>query len=460
LSLPSRNVGLSGRATYAYNSRYFVEFNFGYNGSERFFEDKRYGFFPSAGIAWSVSNEKFWKPLQEKITNLRLRGTYGLVGNDAIGSDSDRFFYLSNVNMNDGGRFGQFGRDFGYRQNGISITRYANADITWETSYKANLAVELGLFHKVQVQADFFTERRKNILMTRADIPTSMGLSAAVRANVGEASGRGMDISADFQHSFSSDVWLQARGNFTYARSKFEVYEEPEYPDAPWRSRVGVSLSQPFGFIAERLFVDDSEVANSPAQSFGGKVLAGDIKYKDVNNDGAITDLDKVPIGFPTTPEIVYGAGFSFGWKSFDVSAFFQGLARESFWISPALVQPFINGGRQMIKAFADDYYTPERPDVYAQYPRLSLTYNANNNQLSTWWLRNGTFLRFKQAEIGYTLPKPIAARMKMQGMRLYASGTNLFLWSKFKLWDVEMGGSGLNYPVQRVLNLGLNLTF
>lgn len=460
LSLPSRNVGLSGRTTYSYNSRYFFEFNFGYNGSERFYQDKRYGFFPSGGIAWSVSNEKFWQPLAERITNLRVRGTYGLVGNDAIGSDNDRFFYLSNVNMTDGARGAQFGRDYSYKQSGVSISRYANTDITWEKAYKTNLAIELGLFHKVQVQADFFTERRKNILMTRADIPTSMGLSAAVRANVGEASGRGMDLSIDYSESFSNNIWVQARGNLTYAKSRFEVYEEPEYPDAPWKSRVGLSLAQPMGYIAERLFVDDNEVANSPAQNFGTKVLAGDIKYKDVNRDGQITDLDKVPIGFPTTPEIVFGTGFSVGWKQFDLSAFFQGTARESFWISPANVQPFVSGGRQMIKSFADDYYTPERPDVYASWPRLSTVGNANNNQLSTWWLRNGAFFRFKQAEVGYTLPKVLAARMKMQSLRVYASGTNLFLWSKFKLWDVEMGGSGLSYPVQRVANLGLNVTF
>src|SRR5690606_7720568 len=171
LSLPSRNLGLSGRTTYSYDNRYFLEFNFGYNGSERFHQSKRWGFFPSAGIAWSVSNEKFWEPIKEKVNNLRLRATYGLVGNDGIGSASDRFFYLSEVDMNASARRYVYGVESRRSVDGVNITRYANPDVTWETSYKTNLALELGLFNKVNIQADFFHERRTNILMNRADIP-------------------------------------------------------------------------------------------------------------------------------------------------------------------------------------------------------------------------------------------------------------------------------------------------
>lgn len=466
LSLPSRNFGLSGRTTYSYDSRYFAEFNFGYNGSERFHESHRYGFFPSAGLAWSISNEQFWSPLKDKINNFRLRATYGLVGNDAIGSATDRFFYLSNVNMTDSGRGFTFGRELGNTKAGVSVSRYANPHITWETSYKSNLAIELGLFNKINIIADVFSEKREDILMTRAAIPTTMGLSAAVRANVGKATGRGLDFSVDYTESFANGLWIQARSNFTYARSKYLAFEEPIYDKEWWRSRIGYSISQPWGYIAERLFVDDSEVANSPVQGFGSTNVAGDIKYKDVNGDGVITTLDQVPIGFPTVPEIIYGGGVSIGYKGFDLSAFLQGSARSSFWTGgvvsgttgPTNVQPFV-GGKQILKAFADSHFSMENQDLYALHPRLSTQHQANNMQLSTWWINDGAFLRVKQAEFGYSLPQRLAERYHMKSLRLYLSGTNLFLLSGFKLWDIEMGGNGLGYPLQRVFNLGVNIS-
>jgi len=468
VSLPSRNIGISGRTTYSYDSRYYAEFNFGYNGSERFHESHRFGFFPSFGLAWSISNEKFWEPLKDKINNFRLRGTYGLVGNDQIGSATDRFFYISEVDMDASGKNYTWGKESKRSLNGITVDRYANPDITWETSYKKNLAIELGLFNKVEIQADIFSEVRKNILMTRADIPTTMGLTAPIRANVGEAAGRGLDMSIDYSHSFSNQMWVQARGNFTYATNEYRVYEEPTYEKEWWKSRVGQPLNQPRGYIAERLFVDDEEIQNSPLQDFGSEPnIAGDIKYKDLNGDGVINSLDQVPIGFPTTPEIIYGAGFSFGWKSLDVSAFFQGSAHSSFWMGgtvdnttgPTNVQPFV-GGKQILKAFADDHFSMENPDVYALWPRLSTENHSNNMQHSTWWLHNGEFLRLKQAEIGYSLPENLLSRFHAKTMRFYLSGTNLFNISHFKLWDSEMGGNGLGYPLQRVFNFGVNVTF
>ncbi|MEC3878494.1 SusC/RagA family TonB-linked outer membrane protein [Parapedobacter sp. 10938] len=454
LSLPYRNMGLSGRATYAYDSRYFLEFNFGYNGSERFYTNHRFGFFPSAGLAWTISNEKFFEPLTSTVNNLRLRATYGLVGNDEIGSPSDRFFYLSNVDMEAGGAV--FGRDNNYSRTGVTVTRYANSAITWEQAKKFNVALEVGLFDKLDITADFFKEHRTNILMTRADIPTTMGLSADVRANVGEATGQGVDVSANYSHSFMNGLWLQALGNFTFAQSAFKVYEEPEY-DEWWKSRVGYSVNQEWGYIAERLFVDEYEVANSPRQNFG-EYMAGDIKYRDVNRDGRITELDMVPIGYPTTPEIVYGFGFSAGYKNFDISVFFQGLARESFRIGIAETAPFINE-RQLLKAYADDHWSEDNRNLYALWPRLTATTNTNNTQRSTWFQRDGTFLRLKQAEMGYSLPHGLTNRMGLKSLRFYVSGTNLLAWSKFKLWDVEMAANGLGYPVQRVVNLGLHVS-
>lgn len=466
LSLPFRNVGVSGRTTYAYDRRYFVEFNFGLNGSERFHKSQRFGFFPSFGLAWTISNEAFWEPMKDVVSNFRIRGTYGLVGNDAIGGPADRFFYLSNVNMQDGGRAAYFGTDHSYGHNGISILRYPNEDITWETSYKSNLAIEMGLFEKTNIQVDLFKEKRKNILMGRSNIPTSMGLSSGVSANVGEASGKGIDLSIDHSQAFQNGSWLQSRINFTYATSKYDVYEEPQYKE-PWLYRVGYPISVNRGLIAERLFIDDQDVSNSPTQHFG-EVRGGDIKYMDVNKDGQITDLDRVPIGYPTIPEINYGFGFSYGIKNLDLSVFFQGSARSSFWIDPSITAPFVERTRsdglvtqtQLLKAYADDHWSESNQNIYALWPRLSETLINNNLQTSTWFMRDGSFLRFKQLEVGYSLPDKLSKKIKMSNFRLYASGTNLMVWSKFKLWDVEMAGNGLGYPIQRVYNLGIQLSF
>lgn len=456
LSLPRRNFGLSGRLTYSYDERYYGEFNFGYNGSEKFDKNHRYGFFPSVGVAWSISNEDFWVPIKDVVNNLRVRATYGLVGNDAIGYASDRFFYLSNVNMNAGAQGFTFGQINPYSRSGVNVTRYSNPDVTWEVSQKTNLSIEASLFDALNIQADFFTEERTNILMSRIDIPSTMGLTAPVRANVGAASGGGMDIMADYTFVNRNSFWLQVRGNFTYATSQYKVYEEPLYEKEWWLSRIGQPISQQWGYIAERLFIDDEEVANSPDQPFGD-VIGGDIKYKDVNQDGQITSLDRVPIGFPTVPEVVYGAGFSVGYKDFDVSVFFQGSARSSFWVDPAQVAPFA-GGRQIIKAFADDHYSLENQNTYALWPRLSTIGNQNNQQRSSWWLYNGAFLRVKQAEIGYTFSPESGRLGGFKDVRVYFSGTNLLLFSHFKLWDIEMGQSGLGYPLQRVFNLGVNI--
>ena len=459
LSLPSRNLGLSGRATYSYDSRYFAEFNFGYNGSERFDKNNRFGFFPSAGAAWLISNEKFWEDLKPVVNNLKLRYSYGLIGNDQIGSAYDRFFYLSEVNMNDGGRGATFGQEYNTRYNGISINRYANPFISWEKSYKQNFALELGLWNELSIIAEYFTEKRENILMTRSSIPNTMGLTATPRANVGEASGKGVDLTLEYQKSWNKDFWTSARANFTYASSRFDVYEEPEYKE-PWRSRVGLSLNQATGYIAERLFVDDEEAASSPPQYIGTSDYGGgDIKYLDVNRDGRITDADRVPIGHPTVPEIIYGFGISTGYKGFDLSVFFQGSGRQSFWIDAGATAPFINEA-QILKDYADSYWSEENQNVYALWPRLSPTMNSNNVATSTWFMRNGSFLRLKQMEFGYTVPKRITENIKMNNLRFYVSGTNLLLFSKFKMWDVEMAGNGLGYPNQRVINFGLNFTF
>jgi len=461
-SLPFRNQGVSGRFTYGYDNRYLFEGNFGLNGSERFAKNHRYGFFPSVGVAWNVSNEKFFSPLKNTITKLKFRATYGLVGNDQIGNPNDRFFYLSNVNLKDGDRGSAFGTNYAYSKDGVSISRYANESITWEQAKTINIGMDLNLFNSMNIIVDVYKQRRNNILMNRTYIPTTMGLSADIQANVGEAQGQGVDLSVDYNKNFG-DMWVQARGTFTYATSKLLVNEEPNYPsNLAYLLKAGNSLSQNYGLIAERLFVDDEEVKNSPVQSFG-EVMGGDIKYRDVNGDGIISSLDYVPLGLPTTPEIIYGFGVSIGYKKFDLSGFFQGSARSSFWIDPDKISPFVlNGPYQngLLKAVAEDHWSEEKRDLYAFWPRLSPNQNRNNLQPSSWWMRNGSFLRLKTVELGYNLSGKTIKKMGLGSVRLYCNASNLFVISSFDLWDPEMGGNGLRYPVQKVFNFGANVQF
>jgi TonB-linked SusC/RagA family outer membrane protein len=474
LSLPHRNLGVAGRLTYSYDDRYFVEANFGYNGSERFHSSQRWGFFPSAGVGYIISNEAFMEPYKEVISKLKLKATYGLVGNDAIGRDQDRFYYMSNMNMDDGGRGYNAGDEFDFHRNGIFVRRYADTGITWEISRKSNYGLELNLWNSLEIQADYFREERSNILQQRASIPTTMGLQGdePPSANIGKATGSGFEVSVDYNKSFTSDLWMIVRGNFTYASSKYKVYEEPDYAAAgtPWRSHVGRKLSQNYGYIAERLFIDDEEVAYSPVQTLGGEYAAGDIKYKDINGDMQIDPSDQVPIGFPTTPEIIYGFGISAGYKGFDVSCFFQGSARSSFWINAGETAPFVKDNRDalssfmtnraMLQYYADSHWTEDDRNLYALWPRLSEIAMPNNQVTSTWFMRDGSFLRLKTAEVGYTLPTALVNRIRLGGVRFYLSGSNLALISAFKMWDPEMAGNGLAYPLQRVYNFGVNIEF
>lgn len=472
LSLPSRNQGVSGRATYGYDNRYLAEFNFGYNGSERFAASGRFGFFPSFGLGYVISNEKFFKPLTSVISTMKFRATYGLAGNDQIGRPEDRFFYLSEVNMNDGNFGATFGEDGGYTRPGISISRYPNAQITWERSKQINLGWDMTLFNDLSLTFDIYKQQRSNILTARTYIPSTMGLQANIQANTNKAESRGIDFSMNYNRSFSNSLYIQARGNFTYATNKILIYDEPTYPaNESYRSHVGLSTTQTMGYIAERLFVDDNEARNSPVQ-FGGRPGAdyggGDIKYRDVNKDGIISDADMVPIGLPTSPEIIYGFGGTVGYKGFDFSAFLQGSSRSSFFINPGNITPFAFGTEQgnpnvpqngLLKVIADSHWSEQNRDSYAFWPRLGPTFVNNNLQTSTWWMRNGAFLRLKSVEMGYNFQPRLLKRITLKNLRVYLNATNLNAFSKFKLWDPEMGGNGLGYPIQTVYNLGLSVS-
>ena len=465
-SLPFRNQTLAGRATYSYRSRYFLEFNFGYNGSERFSANHRYGFFPTIGASWIISDEKFWGDLYNVFDRFKLRASYGLVGNDQIGSQ--RFFYLSDVNLN-GGNPATFGTNNTYTRNGVNINNYENDEVTWETSKQTNIGLEFTLFKKFNVIAEIYNNDKYNILQNRASVPSTMGLEAPISANIGKVNSRGIDISVDGQQSIGKDFSIGMRGNFTYSANKYVQFEEPHWAES-YRYNVGQPLNRQFGYVAERLFVDDKEAANSPSQIFstnGAPPKGGDIKYRDLNGDGKIDGADQTFLGNPGIPQIVYGFGISTSYKNFDLSGFFQGQAKVSFMIDPARTAPFIKspdsyftGNTQLLKAYADNHWSEDNQDLYALYPRLGPdgAVIENNRQSSTWWLRDGSFLRLKSLEIGYSLPARLAKALNVKKARLYFNGLNLLTWSPFKLWDPEQGGNAFAYPVQKVFNVGLNV--
>lgn len=464
--LPHRNLGVAGRAAYNYKAKYFAEFNFGYNGSERFSAQHRYGFFPTIGAGWLVSEEPFFLPLTNIFDRVKIRGSYGLVGNDAI-SDR-RFFYASDVNLNGGG-FISFGTNGGYSHNGVKINNYPDPNVTWETSKQANLALELTVLRNFNFIAEFYNYNRYNILQKRSYIPVTSGLEADIYANLGKANAKGVDLSLEYKQQVNKDLLISGRGNLTLAANKYTYYEEPNYPE-PWRNMTGQPIRAGYGYIAERLFVDDAEAQSSPRQTFsatGKAPRGGDIKYRDLNRDGVIDERDETFVGYPQVPELVYGYGVSVQYKSFDLSAFFQGQARVSFFIDPSQVSPFVQstdasvpGNTQLLKAFADNHWSPANQDISALYPRLGVNRNdiENNLQPSTWWLRDGSFMRLKSAELGYSLPQGLAKRLGFRSLRVYLNGLNLITWSSFKLWDPELGGNGFSYPIQKVYNIGINL--
>ena len=462
-TLPSRNMGLSGRFSYNFDSRYFTEFNFGYNGSEKFAKNNRFGFFPSVGFGWILSNEDWFNEKLPDVNMLKLKLTHGLVGNDGISSADDRFFYLSEVNLQSDAYGYTWGTDFNSYYQGYIIDRYSNSDVTWEVAEKTNYGLELGLFNDFNLQVDYFTEHRSKIYMSRDYIPSTMGLTTTISSNLGEVKSNGIDLSIDYNKAFNSGLIISGRGNFTYATNEVLINGEPDYT-YDYLSRIGHPVNQAWGLVAERLFIDQADIDNSPEQfngfsSSSNAYMPGDIKYTDINQDGVVNELDRVPIGKPTVPEIVYGFGVSASYKGYDFSIFMQGVARTSFFINPNDISPFVNE-RNALDVIADNHWSINNPDPNAFWPRLSTYAIANNEQQSTWWQRDGDFLRLKNVEIGYTFPDRTSGLFSGLNTRIYFTGLNLLSFSKFDLWDTEMGGNGLGYPPQKVYNIGLQVNF
>lgn len=448
-SLPQRKQGIAGRISYGYENKYLVEGNFGYNGSENFVKGHRFGFFPSIAVGYNISEEKFWKPLSKVISRLKLKASYGLVGNDY---SSERFAYLETISLNGAPKY-TFGTTMNKGAAGPVWTRYYNPDLQWEVGKKFNAGFDLTLFNDVNISLDVFKERREKIYLQRTNsIPTFIGIgSTKIYGNVGEVDNQGLDFTIDYNKQVNKDLFVSVKGTFTYAHNEIRAYDDPPYLSNPNLSRVGHSIDQALVYVAEGLFTQ--EEIDSPdmiEQTLGYTPQAGDIKYKDVNGDGIIDENDRVYTGNTTSPEIIYGFGSSIKYKKWDVSFLFQGAARRSLFMNS--FHPFgTNAMRGVMDFVAEGRWTEENPNPNATYPRLSVIDNPNNTVPSTYWMRNGAFLKLKNAEIGYT----------HKFFRVYLSGSNLLTFSPFKYWDPEMGGgSGMSYPTARTFNIGFQLTF
>ncbi len=475
-----RNQGLAGRATYNWNLRYFADFNFGYTGSENFAVGQQYGFFPAFSVGWNIAEEKFIKDNLEWMNMFKVRYSWGRVGNDNLGKDSAgrdiRFPYLYSMaeigqmnaqNVWEPGGGYQLS-DFGayHYIGGLQYTQVASPYVTWEIATKNNLGFDLSLFgDKFQANVDFFDEKREGIYMTRNFLPSMVGLESTPSANVGAVKSRGFDGRIEYKQKLG-DVNLTVRGNMTY--SKNEVLERDEENNVyAYQNQEGYRVDQAKGLISLGLFKDYDDIRNSPTQTFG-TVQPGDIKYKDVNGDGIIDDGDQVAIGATQRPNLIYGAGISASWKGFDINVHFQGAGKSTFFTYGKTVWAFsegewgtvlkdVMGPNRWISADISGDPSTENPN--ASYPRLSFGGNANNYRNSTFWLRNGAYLRLKTVDIGYTLPKNLTNKIHCNNIRVFLVGTNLLTWSKFKLWDPELATPrGEDYPLAKSITLGLSV--
>lgn len=460
LAMPYKNQGIAGRATYSYDDRYFFEGNFGYNGSENFSPGKRFGFFPAMALGWMVSNEKFWVPLSDVIESFKIRGSYGLVGNDQIGGNR-RFIYegtILNAGNQPGYSFGDASQSGG---SGIREGDISNANVGWEKSYKTDIGIELTMFRSLRVQADYFNEDRDGIFVQRKGLPAIAGNTNIPWSNVGKMNNKGFDGSVEY-NKMVGDFTLSGRGNFTYNYSKVIDNDEPAWK-YPYQGANGRKYNQPTGLICLGFFEDQNDIDQSAEQQFG-VVRPGDLKYADVNGDGIVDSNDAVPIGNPEMPQISYGFGGSISWKGFDLSLFFQGVGKVSLFTEGNAVYGLVASNIRANGMYEDLYngrWIEGADNSNARYPRLSDGSNSNNDRRSTFKMHDGSYFRLKNMEIGYSLPKEAIKKVGLKSARVYLSGINLLTFSKFDLWDPEKGsGQGLGYPPNRVFNIGLNLNF
>lgn len=456
-NLPQRSRGFSGRATYNFKDTYLLEGNFGYNGSENFPKGQRFGFFPSVSAGWVISNEKFWGS-DNVINQFKIRGSHGKVGNDQIGGR--RFLFLTNVRTS-GAESYQFG-DGMIPYAGIDEDALGNPNVTWEVSTKSNLGLDLELYKgKIILQLDAFYEDRVNILLQRtATTPAVAGFyqSSIPYANLGKAKNKGIDGMLEIRNTTQKGLYYSLRGNFTFARNRIVENAEAEMVYA-YQSGKGRPIDQPFALEALGLFKDQQEINSSPLQSFSAP-RPGDIKYKDQNGDNVINDYDRVFTGYARTPEITFGFGGTMAYKGFDFSLFFNGASRTNLFLNGSSMYPFLNnmGTNNVLREYYDNRWTPQNPN--GLYPAAANGNSPNNFRPNTLYMKDGSYIRLRNAELGYTLPKTLTTKLGMSTLRLFANGLNLYTWDKIKVIDPESENGTGGYPLQRSLNFGLQVNF
>ncbi|WP_246834083.1 TonB-dependent receptor [Pedobacter sp. G11] len=465
-SIPFRQLGLAARATYSYNDRYFAEFNLGYNGSESFAPNKRFGTFPAFGLGWIPSNEKFWEGMKNTISFLKFRYSDGVTG---IGDlPGRRFAYLTLVSDNGGAPDNvqgyQFGQNFA-NPGGINVTDYG-VDASWAESRKQDLGMEIRTLNdNLYLIVDLFKEYRTGIFFQRASIPGYIGLTNQPFGNLGVVDNRGFDATLEYNVKLGQ-VDVGFRGTFTYNKDKIVEDDRPAQP-YPWMNRIGNNVLGRYGYLAEKLFDTQAEIDASATPGSKASIRPGDIKYTDLNGDGLINDYDKTYIGRGDIPNKVYGFGLNVSYKGFALSTFFQGVHGADIMLGGSGIFPF-NGGGGLSNAYtiATDRWTPSNPSQDVFYPRLAYgeADNTNNTLESSWWVKDVNFLRLKTAQLSYNLPKSLTEKVKIKNAAVYLIGTNLFTFSDWKLWDPELntGGraNGNRYPQTATLSLGLNLKF
>ena len=455
LALPYRKQGIAYRATYSYDDRYFGEFNLGYNGSENFPKGKRFGFFPAIAAGWLVSNESFWKGMKDKISMFKIKGSAGLVGAEAL-PNGERYGYLSLYGSGMGGYL--FGPN-GTAYSGSGENRIGVDALTWEKGLKKNIGIEMRMFKDaVTLEADYFNERRSDILVQRQSLPSFAGMISTPFANMGEMDNRGFDVTLEINKRFQNGG-IKMFGNLTYSRNKIIMMDEPQKVEG-YRMRTGQKFDQKFGLIALGYFESEDDIKNSPVQKFGA-VRPGDIKYSDINGDGEITIEDEVPIGYSSIPEIVYGFGIQFDYKGFDLGLFFRGQGRVTYSLGGSYI-PFAQGvGKGNLFEEALDRWTVENPRQDARYPRIYNGTSANNWQSSTKTMYDGSFLRLADIEIGKSFNKKMLEKIHLKGLRVYVHVNNAAIFSAWKMWDPETGDNdGGKYPLQRKMNFGIRTNF
>ncbi|WP_461054018.1 SusC/RagA family TonB-linked outer membrane protein [Spirosoma arcticum] len=471
--VPNGYQGVVGRATYGYKGRYLAEFTFGYNGTENFAEGKRFGFFPAYSLGWVASDEPFF-PKNNVLTYLKIRGSYGEVGNDRLTAliTSDRFLYrpsaytlIPPTPAVPGYVFGEVG------STATSYTRavegkLGNPDVTWERAIKQNVGVEFSLWKgKIGVTADVFSEKRDNILANLGTVPVTVGATLPAY-NLGRMRNRGFDGDVTYNDRVGAFNFF-VKANFTFARNKVEFQDETVRPFT-YQYRTGQRFGQSFGLVADGLYNTWEEVndANRPVSNWNSnKIQPGDIRYKDINGDGLINDDDQVPIGYSNFPEKIFGVSLGGNFRGFDFSVLFQGVDNVSIAYGRTQNRGlFENRGAvdYLINSWSAERYEKGLP---IDFPRFSENTNYTHNyQSSTYFTRDASYVRLKNVEIGYNLPKPFLGRLGLSSTRLYVNANNLYTWSSvYPGVDPELSPGLVNeepYPLTRTVNVGLNLRF